>query len=320
MRTLWNHHLDSILRKGREEMKEVHSIAVAEGSEFGRRLVRYLENHVPPSVRVYHYTTQDALLSMKGRADYYLLDPSFAPALDLEAEDEDKDPPGISEESPHCILMTEEKQEGAFCRTDPPITLLDMMGISADPQGVLERNVLKPCRITAIYSPVYEARLTTIAMTLMKEGDLYLGLEDLRPDSGHKANVGDLCYYIHLRDDHILDTMEELCDHSAGIYRLDSPDLFFCLKELTLEDYRWFFDRLRMSRRFAGVFLGLGNSIIANPAIFELFDRILLLDSVERERQHALCARLKQALTSEAIDYRGEIRMMYPDQMGEGQS
>lgn len=312
MRTLWNHHLDSILRKGREEMKEVHSIAVAEGNEFGRRLVRYLENHVPPSVRVYHYTTQDALLSMKGDADYYLLDPSLAPVGDLSADHEDK--------KPNCILLTDEKQEGAFCRTDPPAILLDMMGISADLQGAAEKNVLKPCRITAIYSPVYEERLTTIAMTLMKEGDLYLGLEDLGPDSGHQANVGDLCYYIHLRDDHILDTMEELCDHSAGIFRLDSPDLFFCLKELTLEDYRWFFDRLRMSRRFAGVFLGIGNSIIANPAMFELFDCVLLLDSVERERQHALCARLKQALTSEAIDYRGEIRMMYPDQMGEGQS
>ena len=299
-------------------MKEVHSIAVAEGGEYGRRLVRYLENHVPPSVRIYHYTRPDTLLTMKSDADYYLVDSSYATVSDRLTESEDNSMFPIVEKSGHRILITDEKQEGAFCRTEPPAKLLNMMGITMDKESNPEKNMLKTCKITAIYSPVYEDRLATIAMTLMKEGDLYLGFEDLGPGFDHKANVGDLCYYIHLRDDHILDTMEELCDHSTGIYRLDSPDLFFCLKELTIEDYRWFFDRIRMSKRFAGVFLGIGNGMIANPAIFELFDSILLLDSVERDRQHALCGRLKQALTSDTIDYRGEIREYYPEQIPEG--
>ena len=287
-------------------MKEVRAIAVGEGGEYGRRLVRYLERHVPASVRIYHYTRPEALSSKKERADYYILDPAF------QREGGQDFPEEIRENS---IILTDEDRECSdqeeqvfFSRIRPPAELLDLMGLSGpDGSGWMEDR-LTECRITALYSPVYESQLMKMAMTMMDKGDLYLGFEDLGPGSGHQTDVGDLCYYIHIRDDHILDNMEDLCDRSTGIFLLDSPDLFFCLKELTAEDYRWFFDRLRESRRYAAVYAGVGNVFLSDPRVLDLFDSILLVDSLDRDRQHALCGRVKNALQAESIDFRGQIR------------
>ena len=284
-------------------MKEAHSIVIGEGGEYGRRLVRYMESRIPPSVRIYHYTSPEAMASMKESADYYLLDRAFAEAADKKGIINRKEEAGR-------ILLSDTPAEGEeyFLRTEPPGRLLSRMGFPAEKDIGGEDNKLSKCRITAVYSPVYENDIMKIAMTFMEEGDLYLGFEDLGPADGHEANVGDLCYYIHIRDEHIVDTMEDLCHHVSGIFRLDSPSLFFCLKELDGEDYHWFFDSLRLSRRYAGVYLGVGNSFLSDTDRFALFDRIILIDSVERARQHAFCARFKQALLSDSIDFRGEIR------------
>ena len=40
-------------------------------------------------------------------------------------------------------------------------------------------------RLTMIYSPVYEEKLKEIARSFMKEGDVYIGAEDL----GYKENI-----------------------------------------------------------------------------------------------------------------------------------
>ena len=287
-------------------MRDIHTIAVGESGEYGRRLVRYLERHVPPSVRIYHFTRQDAMKEMKERADIYVIDPAFAGLIsEKEGDGEGHDSTG----GRACIYLTdEERGENSFSRTDPPKMLLGMMGLTEEGEDHWEGGSLRPCRITVLYSPAYEEDLMTLAMARMEEGDLYLGFEDLGPGNDSRANVGDLCYYIHLRDEDVLDIMEEMCDRSTGIFRLDSPDLFFCLKELTYEEYQWFFDRLRASRRFAGVYVGAGSGFLADPRSFNLFDRVVLIDSLERGRQHAVCARLRKALRSETIDYRGEIQ------------
>lgn len=294
-------------------MKDIHTIAVGESGEYGRRLVRYLEKHVPASIRIYHFTRQDAMEAMKEKADIYVIEPAFAAAVSGSPAEKGSYGPAGGES---CIFLTEETgEERSFSRTDSPWKLIRMMGLDDGADDAGEAGSLRPCRITAVYSPAYEEKLMTLAMTRMEEGDLYLGFEDLGPGDDSKANTGDLCYYIHLRDEGVLDIMEEMCDRSTGIFSLDSPDLFFCLKELTNEDYQWFFDRLRASRRFAGVFIGAGSSFLADPRIFSLFDRVILIDSLERGRQHAVCARLMKALRSESIDYRGHIEECFREEI-----
>ena len=78
-------------------------------------------------------------------------------------------------------------------------------------------------RLTMIYSPVYEEKLKEIARSFMKEGDVYIGAEDL----GYKENIsaygqgsdmGDLCYYIHLREEHVMDRMRDMLRICIFIY------------------------------------------------------------------------------------------------------
>ena len=57
--------------------------------------------------------------------------------------------------------------------------------------------------------------------------------------------MGDLCYYIHLREEHVMDRMRDMLVREEDIEVLHPPDMYFYLRELTKEDYIWFFDKVR---------------------------------------------------------------------------
>ena len=60
---------------------DIHTIIIGESGEYGRRLVRYLENHLSASIRVYHFTTVEAFFFFKDSADISLLGQSCFGAL-----------------------------------------------------------------------------------------------------------------------------------------------------------------------------------------------------------------------------------------------
>ncbi len=286
---------------------EVNTIIIAGDGEYERRLVRYLEEHFSVPVRIYHFTSIETFSSFQEEAEYYLIEEDFYrtyAALGNEMEQGRK-----------MIVLSFSEQEGCFCKYHNPRELLRRMdGMTPEERRIVPARK----RITVIYSPVYEEQLQEIAMHFMRQGDLYLGMEDLGSAEQKEGNMGDLCYYIHLREGNILKILDEMVWRQEGMALLDSPDLYYYLKELTREDYMWFFDKLKKEGGYTEIFLGAGNAFLSGPEILFAFDKIILVDSLKNPRQGSFCNRLERLMKEEA--YRGEIEKVYREEVLGGDS
>lgn len=285
----------------------IRTIMIGEKGEYGRRLVRYLEIHLPAATRVYHFTTVESFLLVKDVADIYLMEQDFFEKLPEERS-------VFLKKECKLILLAEQERADAFCKYHNPQELLEWLeklsGEVRDLQESSEENekgVRIQTRLTIVYSPVYDGQLKTIAQSLMKAGDLYIGAEDLgykEAFSGERMNgdMGDLCYYIHLREEDILSRLQELLIKEEDIEVLYPPDMYFYLRELTKEDYLWFFDKVKKESHYRDVFWGAGNGFVADLDLLRCFDRIVLIDSRENERQNIFCDRLEKVMNIQFID------------------
>ena len=158
-----------------------------------------------------------------------------------------------------------------------------------------------PTKLTIVYSPVYDEYLEQIARSFMSLGDVYMGAEDLGykgidSEYGEGGDMGDLCYYIHLREENILDILQDMLIPKEEVQVLHSPDLYFYLRELTKEDYAWFFDKIKKESPYREVFWGAGNCFVANVDMLSFFDQVILIDSRKNPRQSIFCDRLERVL------------------------
>ena len=273
---------------------DIRTIIIGEEGEYGKRLVRYLELHLSSAVRVYHFTTVEGLDSFKEEAEIYLLDERFFEELSEEKQKFLK--------QKRVILLTWREEEGSFCKYHNPQKLLELLSgfteYNSDSSDLATELEDAPTRLTIVYSPVYEEGLEQIARSFMSSGDVYLGAEDLgyKGDSAYEegGDMGDLCYYIHLREENILDILQDMLIPNEEIQVLYSPDIYFYLRELTKEDYAWFFDKIKKESPYREVFWGAGNGFVANIDMLRFFDRIILIDSRKNLRQNVFCDRLER--------------------------
>ena len=254
------------------DFSDIRTIIIGEAGEYGKRLVRYLEIHLSSAVRVYHFTTAEGMVSFKEEAEIYLLDERFFKELSEEKQKFLK--------QKKLILLTWREEQGSFCKYDNPQKLLDMLSDFTDYNSDLSDLAAElkdtPTKLTIVYSPVYDEYLEQIARSFMSSGDVYMGAEDLGYkgiDSEYEesGDMGDLCYYIHLREENILDILQDMLIPKEEVQVLHSPDLYFYLRELTKEDY-------------------------ANVDMLRFFDQIILIDSRKNPRQSIFCDRLERVL------------------------
>ena len=280
---------------------DIHTIVIGEEGEYGRRLVRYLENRLLPPMRVYQFTTIDKFLAYEGTAALYLLEEEFFKQLPEEQKE-------FFAKRQSLILLTSQEGEDSFCKYHNPEELLRWIteNLSKENSPPLREGEVnrQQTKLTLVYSPIYEEKLLEIAKSFMKPGDLYLGAEDLgyMPEgsvSGMNSDMGDLCYYIHLREEGILRLLEDMLIEEGEIRMLPSPDMYFYLRELTEEDYKWFFEKLRRESPYREVFWGAGNGFVSSPDILRCFDCIILVDSKTNARQSCFCNRLEKIMNIE---------------------
>ena len=278
---------------------DIRTIIIGEAGEYGKRLVRYLELHLSSAVRVYHFTTVEGLVSFKEEAEIYLLDERFFKELSQEKQK--------SLKQKKLILLTWREEQGSFCKYDNPQKLLDMLSgftdYNLDLSDVEAKLKDTPAKLTIVYSPVYDECLEQITRSFMSSGDIYMGAEDLGYkgiDSEYEegGDMGDLCYYIHLREENILDILQDMLISKEEVQVLHSPDLYFYLRELTKEDYAWFFGKIKKESSYREVFWGAGNGFVANIDMLCFFDRIILIDARENPRQNMFCDRLERVLNN----------------------
>ena len=279
------------------DFSDIRTIIIGEAGEYGKRLVRYLEIHLSSAVRVYHFTTAEGMVSFKEEAEIYLLDERFFKELSEEKQKFLK--------QKKLILLTWREEQGSFCKYDNPQKLLDMLSDFTDYNSDLSDLAAElkdtPTKLTIVYSPVYDECLEQIARSFMSLGDVYMGAEDLGykgidSEYGEGGDMGDLCYYIHLREENILDILQDMLIPKEEVQVLHSPDLYFYLRELTKEDYAWFFDKIKKESPYMEVFWGAGNCFVANVDMLRFFDQVILIDSRKNPRQSIFCDRLERVL------------------------
>ena len=259
------------------DFSDIRTIIIGEAGEYGKRLVRYLEIHLSSAVRVYHFTTAEGMVSFKEEAEIYLLDERFFKELSEEKQKFLK--------QKKLILLTWREEQGSFCKYDNPQKLLEMLSDFTDYNSDLSDLAAElkdtPTKLTIVYSPVYDEYLEQIARSFMSLGDVYMGAEDLGykgidSEYGEGGDMGDLCYYIHLREENILDILQDML--------------------IPKEDYAWFFDKIKKESPYREVFWGAGNCFVANVDMLRFFDQVILIDSRKNPRQSIFCDRLERVL------------------------
>lgn len=281
--------------------------------EYRRRLVRYLEARWKGPLRIYSFTQPQKLLQV-GEADCYLFGEKFVE--EIRNNDELSDFYRKMEIRNREIVISDNEQRGYFCRYHAPAELLHriqehMSVLCQEKLGEELESEGKPYRVTGIFSPVFDSHLKNIVVSYMNPGDLYLGMEDMNDLEDPGGSMGDLCYYIHLRDEELLLHIGEIAGEYQGRYYVESPEVYLDLLELDEEEYQWFFDRLRKEKGYPEIFVGMECGVFRQGEILKFFDRLVLVDSRENQYQHVFCSHLEKAIEAGVIFFDGVIERRY---------
>lgn len=292
--------------------------------EYGRRLVRYLEKHMGSEVRLVHYTKPDQWPATDSGKDLAVMTNSFYESLDDQTRD--------LLASDRMIWIGDTQEEDGYCRFHPPEELRTMLCRKIGSRVPLTGGRGEDYRITGVFSPVYQEKLCGLVRTWMQPGDLYLGMEDLgslmeESDSerdgvlDQKGHMGDLCYYIHLKDPGLVSRIGELSIHEEEGYEiLPSPLIFLSLVEISSEDYRWFFDQLRSSSDYSHIYVGLGSGMFAFDGILPCFDRLILLGSRYDSKLRKACDLFLRAIQAGYGSFSGSSDLVFREDIMMGGS
>lgn len=142
--------------------------------------------------------------------------------------------------------------------------------------------------IYAVYSPLGRSGKTSFALSYAREHSFfYLGMEDYGLAGESENTMGEILYYIRSRKEKLTDMMLEISELWQNVRLLKSPPLFQDVKQLSFEDYRWFFQQIRAEENFPSCIIDFGTGCLPDFEIFTLFDRIyvpVLDGSVESEK------------------------------------
>lgn len=287
-------------------------IAIGDEQEYCRRLSDYLMRHLPPYMRVYSFSSPKHLIDYKDRADIYLLGEEFYEIL-CEMDS--------SFHKENILLLGKEKGENSFCRMDKPEKLVRYLEDRFSSIQKEQKNIGQEHHITAIYAPFSDISLKDWVWPMMQTGDLYLGFEDVGDTIGVQAGISqdgkeepgmtELCYYIRLHEEEILTELKGMIRSKEGRFYLDSPAWYFDMLGLEEEDYHWFFQQMKEKSDFMDLYVGLGHASIPSLEYFKQFDRLILLEKVQREKTHRFCDRLATVLAEEEYMGRDRIERRY---------
>ena len=274
----------------------MRTVAIGGSGEYTKRLVRFLERHLSSDIHIITCSDTERFLAEVPKDACCIIPESFQGEL--------------PEEYSHRILLSDRDSPGRFCRFHSPETLIPMINECLNEQKIAAELAENPLIINAFYVPAYVNDLEHILWSHMKEGSLCLGLENMGSGKGENGDMGDLSYYIHLRQDYIKEKILEFSWDHRGRYFIDSPGMYFELLELSTEDLSWFFEKLRTESFISEVNLLMGSGYVKDTEIFRLFDRIVLLADMSDRRQQLFCERFGRMLESKQILLKRGLEIM----------
>lgn len=288
----------------------MRKIAICEEAEYNRRLSIYLSRSMPADVMIYTFSSAEFLQKQKEDMDLYVMGETFY----QEVEETWKQGERMGKD--RIIFILDSTMEGAYCRWDNPVILVRLIeerfkALSTSTLTTKTQGV----RVTAVYSP-YPMNLRAWIWSRMESGDLFLGFEDLgmsgegEDDSPYAKNMGDLCYYIPLREGNIMSILQNTAICQEEKFYVDSPDWFFDLQGLGEGDYQWFLEEVRQSDIYPHIYVGLGNVAIPSLSFFRMFDEVVLLDQPRDLKIHAFLERIATVSVEEGYVKADHIKLM----------
>ena len=295
-------------------------IIIGDEQEYTKRLSDYLMRHMPSDVRIYTFSTAQHLLEDKNQADLYLFGEDFYEEFCKLG--------GDLKDSDICILSKEPGKQG-FCRMDSPARLVSLLLQRLSMTQNKQMSEDKAHRLIAVYAPFSEMSLKDWVIPMMHPGDLYLGFEDvgeairqrtsarernpLFSDGNNiikmskkveamavkKTDMTELCYYIRLHEKDVMTHLDQMVCTQDGRFYVDSPPSFFDTLGLQEKDYRWFLEYLKAESVYTDIYIGLGAASIPSLEYFQIFQGLILLDQIRREKVHLFCDKLVDLLVSE---------------------
>lgn len=235
--------------------------------QYGKRLMEYLNHQKDFPMTASFISDEDAFFRQEEEGDFECL---------VLAEETD-----YHGSSPVCRIGVNDSMGGMYCQSGKEIAAGIYHCLNVSPQ-------LDDEKIFGVYSPVPRPEVSTFAREMSAtNGWIYFGMQPY----GHfeEDESGELLlFYIK---EHKEDIIEYFLNHQkdlGGCMGFAGAACYLDYKELTMQDYEWFFEKLRQ----AGIKIIFDIGIASPPELrfFGLFDRIFLpliredLNSFEYQR------------------------------------
>ncbi len=144
------------------------------------------------------------------------------------------------------------------------------------------------CRMLGVYSPIGRSGKTNLALALAKEtGSLYIGMEEYSNLIEGRTTMSDFCYWIRKKDEMIIRKVEEQIIIEDEVAKLVSPLTYMDLKELTVEEYAWFFEKIKQYGKFRNIVVDIGSGSLCSYSFLALFHQIFvpILPDISSEKE-----------------------------------
>lgn len=144
------------------------------------------------------------------------------------------------------------------------------------------------CRMIGVYSPIGRSGKTNLALALAKEtGSLYIGMEDYSNLVEGRTTMSDFCYWIRKKEEMIVRKVEEYTIMEDEVAKLVSPLTYMDLKELTVEEYAWFFEKLKQCGKFHKIVVDIGSGSLCSYSFLALFHQVFvpILSDISSEKE-----------------------------------
>lgn len=144
------------------------------------------------------------------------------------------------------------------------------------------------CKMIGVYSPIGRSGKTNLALALAKEtASLYIGMEEYSNLVEGRTTMSDFCYWIRKKEEMIIRKVEEHTIMEDDVAKLVSPLTYMDLKELTVEEYAWFFDKLKQCGKFRKIVVDIGSGSLCSYSFLALFHRVFvpILPDISSEKE-----------------------------------
>lgn len=176
-----------------------------------------------------------------------------------------------------CLVLSEESDYQGYvpaCRIDSR-RCQSAAEIAGDIYDRLQVRTKDEWQIYGIYSPFGETKATDFALEFSARRSIpYLGMQPYPIFSVSEETTDELLFHIRQRRE---DCAEYFLSHQedlGGIKGYPGAGCFLDYRELSEEDYRWFFDRIRGEG--ISLIIDIGTACVPGLEFFRMLDKIYL--------------------------------------------